>query len=576
MNRNLESHFSVNPVGIDIQRSRFDRDFNHKFTGNVGDVIPWFIDEVLPGDTFDMTTSKVIRFSSFLKPVMDNLYLDTYFFFIPMRLVWDHAKEFFGENTQSAWYPTTEYTIPQISFSSYGSDVGSVADYMGACPPAQGPISVSALPIRCYAKVYEDWFRSEAIQDPLNLFTGDATVTYNTSDALRGGMPLKANKYFDYFTSALPSAQRGPAVQFDLIDSASISIPSRSMDVQAASNLHSMGNSIKFGSATHPSSSGVTFYETIQNVPEDPDRGNLPVALGVTTLGSMNYSEGGISVVNSDAIYRSNLYVNYPGASSLPITGVTPISVNELRMAFQLQKWYERSALYGGRYVSMLKGQYGVTSPDATLQRSEYLGGNRVPINITQVENTTSGEGTPLGELGAYSATSDVHSDFIKSFTEHGFVLGVSVVRYRHTLSQGVERFWSRKHMTDFYFPVFANLGNQPILNKELFISGDDETDNGVFGYQEAYGDYRYKPDRISGEMRPGITGSLASWHFGDYYTETPHLSPEWLAEDKTPVDRTLAVTSAVSNQFFADFYCDLKTTRPMPMYSIPGLIDHH
>lgn len=564
MNRNLESHFSINPVGIDIQRSRFDRDFNHKFTGDVSEIIPWFIDEVLPGDTFDMTTSKVIRFSSFLKPVMDNLYLDTYFFFVPMRLVWDHSKQFFGENTQSAWYPTTEYTIPQITFSSSGSTVGSIADYMGACPPGQGPISVSALPIRAYCKIYEDWFRSEAIQDPLNLYTGDANVTFDSSDALRGGAPLKANKYFDYFTSALPSAQRGPAVTFDLVDSASISIPSVKMNVLATSTMHDMTNPIRLGSSTTSSDAQVLRFVSSGDA-------------GTFEDGAI-YNGRSSGVVNGSGVtlMRSNLIATYPGNTSIPISGVTPISVNELRMAFQLQKWYEKSALYGGRYVSMLKGQYGVTSPDATLQRSEYLGGNRVPIQITQVENTTSSEGTPLGELGAYSATSDVHSDFIKSFTEHGFVIGVSVVRYRHTLSQGVERFWSRKHMTDYYFPVFANIGNMPILNKELYVSGDEETDEGVFGYQEAYGDYRYKPDRISGEMRPGVSNSLASWHFGDYYTETPHLSPEWLAEDKTPVDRTLAVTSAVSNQFFADFYCDLKTTRPMPMYSIPGLIDHH
>lgn len=575
MNRNLESHFSVNPVDIDIQRSRFDRDFNHKFTGNVGEIIPWFIDEVLPGDTFDMTTSKVIRFTSFLKPVMDNLYLDTYFFFVPMRLVWDHAKEFFGENTQSAWYPTTEYTIPQVTFSATGSNVGSIADYMGACPPGQGPISVSALPIRAYYKVYEDWFRSEAIQDPLNIYTGDANQSYGSlMVGISSGDPkdkfgygcLLANKYFDYFTSALPSAQRGPAVTFDLIDSATVSIPEQTLQVYGATSLHGMSNSLRFG--TSDSNMIMQALEFTNSDGEGTTWSNK-------MIGTTPQASSGIAPAASP-INKNNLVVTVPASGAIPITGVNALSVNELRMAFQLQKWYEKSALYGGRYVSMLKGQYGVTSPDATLQRTEYLGGNRVPIQITQVENTAAGDSTPLGELGAYSATSDVHSDFIKSFTEHGFVLGVSVVRYRHTLSQGVERFWSRKHMTDFYFPVFANLGNQPIFNKELYVSGDITLDEGVFGYQEAYGDYRYKPDRISGEMRPGISNSLASWHFGDYYTDTPSLSPEWLAEDKTPVDRTLAVTSAVSNQYFADFYCDLKTTRPMPMYSIPGLIDHH
>lgn len=562
MDRNLDSHFSVNPVDIDIQRSRFDRDYNHKFSGNVGDIIPWFFDEVLPGDTFDMETSKVIRFPAFIKPVMDNLYLDTYFFYVRMPLVWEHAKEFYGENTQSAWYPTFEYSIPQIRYPASGSTVGSIADYIGTCPPGLGPIETSALPIRVYNKVYEDWFRSDAIQDPVNLYLGDSTVDFSASDPLRGGKPYKAAKYHDYFTSSLPSAQRGPAVTFDLVDSASVTIPARDLIVKASTSSHSTSNAIKFGSN---SIGDFTLARFDAGNTSDPETG----------LAYIGKSAGDVSPASTTSINRTNLYVSQPAITGIPITGVNSISVNELRMAFQLQKWYEKSALYGGRYVSMIKGQYGITAPDASLQRSEYLGGNRVPIQISQVENT-AGESTPLGTLGAYSATSDVHSDFIKSFTEPGYIIGVSVVRYRHTYSQGVEKMFLRKSMTDFYFPVFANIGNMPIKNAEIYVSGDADTDNGVFGYQEAYADYRYKPDRVSGLMRPGVDDSLASWHFADYYTETPALSPEWLVEDPVPVDRTLAVSHTVSDQFFCDFFVKCKTTRPMPLYSIPGLIDHH
>lgn len=575
MNRNLESHFSVNPVGLDVARSRFDRDSDVKFSGNTGDLIPFHVDEVLPGDTFKITSSKVIRFTTMLKPVMDNLYLDTYWFFVPMRLVWEHTKEFFGENSSSAWAPNVTYTIPQLTFTSSGSDVGSLADYMGACPPGQGPTSVNALPFRAYEKIYDDWFRSEALQAPTTLYTGDSTLAYDATIPYRGGMPRKAGKYFDEFTSCLPQAQRGNAVAFSLASSASINIPSQTMNVVGSTSLHNLTNSLRFG-YTGVGSENYNMYHMLSTSPADPQTGVPEIPAGTFFDAVITEQAGGGTITRTEPINKCNLVVKSEAVSNLPITGINPISVNELRLAFQMQKWLEREALFGGRYTSYLKGHFGVTSPDASLQRSEYLGGNRVPISVTQVENNSQSVSTPLGTLGAYSATSDVHEDFIKSFCEHGYLVGLCCVRYKHLYSQGQERMWQRLTVYDHYDPLFANVGNMPVYNKSIYVSGDSDVDNAVFGYQEAWYEYRYKPDRVAGEMRPGITNSLAMWHFADYYTQTPTLSDSWIKEDLAPVDRTLVVTSSTSHQFIADIFVQNEATRVMPVYSVPGLVDHH
>ena len=249
--------------------------------------------------------------------------------------------------------------------------------------------------------------------------------------------------------------------------------------------------------------------------------------------------------------------------------------INDLRYAFQLQKLYERDARGGTRYIEIIRSHFGVDSPDARMQRPEYLGGNRIPISIHQITNQSQGENEFLGDLGAMSLTTDKNSDFVKSFTEHGFVIGLCCARYDHSYPQGLERFWSRKTRFDYYWPVFANLGEQAILKKEIYLTGLD-SDNDVFGYQERWAEYRYKPNRVAGEMRPGIDNTLDSWHFADYYESVPYLSDAWIREDKTNVDRTLAVTSQLANQLFADIYIQNETTRPMPLYSIPGLVDHH
>ena len=555
MNRNVESHFALNPTNIDIRRSTFDRSHSLKTSFNVGDIVPFFLDEVLPGDTFNVDTSKVVRLQTLLTPVMDNIYLDTYFFFVPNRLTWSHWKQFNGENTESAWIPQTEYEIPQITApAESGWSVGTIADYLGV-PTGVPALSVSALPFRAYALVMNEWFRDENLSDPLVVPLDDATVAgVNTgtfvTDVAKGGLPYKAAKYHDYFTSCLPSPQKGPDVLIPSATTGEFPVVTRSSVYDDPDTVPMRFNSI--------------FNSEIADVQLQGNTGPT----GSPSLSNWNGVSG---------IVPTNLYALSSGGLGA--------SINQLRMAFQIQKLYEKDARGGSRYIEILKSHFGVTSPDARLQRPEYLGGNRVPININQVVQqsaTASGE-TAQGTVTGMSVTTDTHSDFTKSFTEHGFVIGVMVARYDHTYQQGLERFWSRKDRFDYYWPVFANIGEQAVKNKEIFAQGPgvkdsagDVIDDQVFGYQEAWADYRYKPSRVTGEMRSQYAQSLDVWHLADDYTALPSLSDSWIREDKTNVDRVLAVTSTVSNQLFADIYIKNRTTRPMPMYSIPGLIDHH
>ena len=556
MNRNVESHFALNPTRLDMSRSKFDRSFSLKTSFNVGDIVPFYVDEVLPGDTFDVKTSKVVRMQTLITPIMDNIYLDTYYFFVPNRLVWEHWKQFNGENTESAWLPSTEYSIPQLTAPSGGWSVGTIADYMGI-PTGVANLSVSALPFRAYALICNEWFRDENLCDPLVVPTGDATVAGSNTvasveDYAKGATPYKAAKYHDYFTSCLPAPQKGPDVGIGL-----------------TGNVPVVGNGLALG-LTNRSEFGGLYTSSNGSM-------NVGLALfGKETApsgGSGNGFNGVVGVPTSEQL-SGNLEKSGLVADLGALNSVT---INQLRLAFQIQKLYEKDARGGTRYTEILKTHFGVTSPDSRLQRPEYLGGNRVPININQVvQNSATVEGeTPLGNVAGYSVTSDTHSDFRQSFTEHGFVIGVMVARYDHTYQQGIERFWSRKTRFDYYWPVLANIGEQAVLNKEIYAQGTD-VDDEVFGYQEAWGDYRYKPNRVTGEMRSQYAQSLDVWHLGDDYTKLPSLSAEWIVEDKTNVDRVLAVTSTNANQLFADLYINNQTTRPMPMYSIPGLVDHH
>uniref|UniRef100_A0AAU8AW32 Major capsid protein n=1 Tax=Dulem virus 109 TaxID=3145586 RepID=A0AAU8AW32_9VIRU len=561
MNRNVESHFALNPTRIDLSRSTFDRSSSVKTSFNAGEVVPFYLDEVLPGDTFSINTSKVVRMQSLLTPVMDNIYLDTYYFFVPNRLVWNHWKQFNGENTESAWIPETEYQVPQITAPVGGWNVGTIADYFGL-PTGVSGISVSVLPFRAYALLMNEWFRDQNLQDPLNIPLDDATVQgVNTgtfvTDVAKGGKPFIAAKYHDYFTSCLPSPQKGPDVTIPVASGANLPV--------VASNLMVPSDAYQDKAMimrTRTNSGVDTVYRTFGNTTF-----NIGDSVNLISAGS---TSAGASVPDANGVWApANLWAVGSGDA-------VSATINQLRMAFQIQKMYEKDARGGTRYIEILKSHFGVTSPDARLQRPEYLGGNRVPITVNQVlQQSQSTEQSPQGTPVGQSLTTDSHGDFCKSFTEHGFVIGVMVARYDHTYQQGIDRLWSRKDRFDYYWPVFANIGEQAVKNKEIFASGTDKDDE-VFGYQEAWADYRYKPNRVTGEMRSSYVQSLDVWHLADDYADLPSLSDLWIQEDKSNIDRVLAVQSSVSNQFFADIYVQNRTTRPMPLYSIPGLIDHH
>lgn len=546
-NRNVESHFAYNPTNIDIQRSSFDLSRSWKTTFNVGDIVPLCPPmEVLPGDTFQVDTSKVVRLQTLLTPMMDNLYMDTYWFFVPNRLVWDHWKQFMGENTESAWLPSTEYSVPQITPPEAGWNIGTIADYFGL--PLGGSATdipgyeVSALPFRGYALICNEWFRSEVVSDPLVISTGDADQQGSNgsglADVALGGLPYKAAKFFDLFTGCLPSPQKGPDVKIPITSSGFAPVSTR----QVAHSYE--GGPVKFRTG---SSSGI----------------NLISQNGMSSgTASFNASS------TTNAVHPSNLWAFVQDAAS---------TINDLRLAFQIQKLYEKDARGGSRYIEVLKSHFGVTSPDARLQRPEYLGGNRIPLNINQViQQSGDANDTFLGDLGATSLTVDNHSDFTHSFVEHGMLFCLGVVRYDHTYQQNVEKMWTRKSRFDFYWPVLANIGEQPVYKRQISVAGAQPQWDEVFGYNEAWAEYRYLPNGVSCEMRSDAPQSLDSWHLADDYADQPTLSDAWIREDKSNVDRVLAVSSSVSKQCFADFYFKIKATRPMPVYSVPGLIDHH
>ena len=543
MNRNTEVHFSQVPK-IDIKRSVFDRSTQHKTTFNAGLLIPILCDEVLPGDTFSVRTSSVIRMSTPIYPVMDNLYADLYYYFVPTRLLWDHWEEFNGSNEDTFWTQPTEYEIPQINSPAGGWTKGTIADYLGLPTNVtfQGDYSKNHLPFRGVVKVWNDWFRDQNLQTPAYLGLGDSDTTGSNgsnyvSDAIAGGMPLPVAKFHDYFTSALPEPQKGPDVLLP---------------------LGSVAPLVGVNPDNKPSWATTTWTDGV----------GKPLAFGIDPSNA-NYL---YDLTNPS----NNINKQQSIGLQVDLSSATASTISQLRQAFAVQRLYERDARGGTRYTEILKSHFGVSSPDGRLQRSEYLGGKRIPINVTQVVQTSSTDDTsPQGNTAAYSLTGDSSDSFTKSFTEHGYLYCFVCVRNENTYQQGVERMWSRKRRFDFYWPALANISEQAILNKEIYANGTSQDDE-VFGYQEPWAEYRYKPSRVSGAFRSNYAQSLDSWHYADYYDSLPVLSDSFIRSSKNNVDRTLAVQSSTEDQFIADFYFTIKSVRPMPVYSVPGLIDHN
>ena len=580
MNRNTEMHFSNTPQ-ISLRRSKFDESHSHKTTFNTGDCIPIFTDmDILPGDTVQMDIAELVRMATPIYPIMDNLYCDVMFFFVPHRLVWDHWAAFWGEN-DDPWIQETEYETPQITAPEGGWTEGTLADYMGI--PTKVPNkSVSAFGFRAYAKIWNDWFRDENLKKNCHIYTDETTRqgTNGTGDYVLdvelGGMPAKAAKYADIFTKALPLPQRGPAVTIPTGTEARI-LP-ETWNVKAGTNLpvgtrtetHSFNNgSINMGGTT----AGQTYLDLIVT-PVSSSSGGYWGLKGVPYTSTAPTSAVQKNIVNlwTDAESELSLDTSQLYAD---LTTATATTINALRTAFAIQKYYENAGLHGTRYIEYIRGVFGVTSSDARLQRSEYLGGHRFPLNVDQVIQTSSTDATtPQGNAAGFSCTVNQGNMFTKSFEEHGTLMAIAVVRTEHTYQQGLHKQWTRKKWLHYYNPFFANLGESALLNENIYAQGTDE-DQEAFGYQEAWAEYRYKENRCSGYMRSNATGSLDVWHFADDYNSLPILGTTWIDEPVENVDRTIAVTSQRSHQFIADFFFKCFYTRPMPVYSVPGLIDH-
>ncbi len=549
-NRNTESHFSQIPRA-NIRRARFKRDYSNTTTINEGEIVPIYVDEVLPGDTVSLTQNSLVRMATPIYPVMDNCYLDIYYFFCPNRLLWEHWENLMGQNDDSYWAPKTEYSVPQLTAPANGWNAGTIADYMGI-PIKVKKISVNAMPFRAYARIWNEWFRDENLQQPVVQDIDDATNTGSNTgtqltDAQNGGLPLKAGKMHDYFTSCLPEPQKGEAsaVPIDI---------GLNPEVITTSRFHETGGTPLMWKAIDDQVTGGNYgYNIVAHFNAGQDYAR--------TRTGERYNQ----TATDKEIVPINLELRESNTSS-------SISINELRQAIAIQHILEADARGGTRYTELLKNEFGVTSPDSRLQRTEYIGGNRIPINISQVIQQSATDTTsPQGNTAAYSLTTSRNKMMSYSATEHGYILGLAVIRVDHSYQQGLRRMWSRKRRFDFYHPMLANLGEMEVLNKEIYCQGT-ETDDDVFGYQEAWADYRYHPNMVTGEMRSTAPQPLDAWHYADHYEELPVLSSEWIQEGKENIDRTIAVQSEISHQFIANFYFDQTWTRPMPIYSVPGL----
>ncbi|QCQ84760.1 major capsid protein [Blackfly microvirus SF02] len=531
MRRAMQHQFSQVPRA-EIQRSSFDRSHGYKTTLNASNLVPIYVDEALPGDTFNLRANVFGRLATPLHPIMDNLHMEFFFFAVPYRLIWANFKRFFGEQENPT--DTTSFLVPQIVAPAGGFVVGSLFDYFGI-PTGSPLIKVNALHARAYNLIYNQWFRDENLQTSVPFTTGDGPDPDTNYTVLQRG------KRHDYFTSALPWPQKGPAV----------SIP--------------LGSTAPVGTASTPQFTGtgkptMTFNRTGTGLV--PSSGS-----GVAFSGSgglVETTETG--KVAASGIYPTNLYAD--------LSTATAATINQLRQAFQIQKIYERDARGGTRYTELIRSHFGVTSPDARLQRSEYLGGGHSMVNvnpIAQTSNTADGP-APLGSLGAMGTVSSKSGGFTKSFTEHCVLIGLCCVRADLTYQQGLDRMWSRQTRWDYYWPALAHIGEQAILNKEIYCEGNNApADEAVFGYQERYAEYRFKHSILTGHFRSSYAQSLDTWHLAQNFAGLPTLNSTFIKEN-VPLQRAIAVPAAP--QFLVDCYFQLHCARPMPLYGVPGNID--
>jgi hypothetical protein len=550
-----------------IPRSSFDRSHGWKGAFGAGKLVPFFVDEVLPGDTFNLSTSMLARLSTPIVPFMDNLWLRTFFFFVPNRLVWEHWEAMNGDQ-RSGPTASTDYLVPQANIS--GVKIGSIGDAMGL--PIGKNTEVTELPLRAYSLIWNEWFRDQNLQNAFNIdknsqreYVADIAISGTNVDnpIFYSSDYLPVAKFHDYFTSSLPWPQKGPGVEISLGGTVPVvtpGLPESGLYPLTLANTKRMDWLI----------SSASFCRA------EPNTEFSPVISGVHGANYAEFSRFpfGTSYSGATPAVDSNLAIKLPVGSTVDLSKSTPISINDLRQAFQIQKLYERDARGGTRYTEILRSHFGVVSPDARLQRPEYLGGGKTRINVNPVQQTSSTDeasGTPQGNLAAYAVAVDSRHSFTKSFVEHGFVIGLVCVQSDLTYQQGLNRMWSRKARFDYYWPVFAHLGEQAVLNKEIYCQGTEDDDK-VFGYQERFAEYRYFPSQITGQLRSTSSTPLDVWHLAEKFDSLPTLSDQFI-RDNTPLSRVVAVQD--EPPIILDAWFDLKSVRPMPVYSTPGLVDH-